>query len=226
MAPKQFTQQEDDHIREWYGKRKVKDIAADLGRSESAVGRRARRIGVNFQREVIRIDGKGFVRWSDEEVEILCRLYPTHDRNELAVILNRHPDSVWHKAKRLRLKKRKLKQEGETYVWKAKGRAPRVMIKIGGKSYGYQRWLWEQHYGPVPEGMRVITKDRNQLNVTLDNLELISDRCMIYENNPKISPEEAVTYDLLAKIKDHFNLPRRRKHNGKKHTDRHEQPAV
>ncbi len=35
--------------------------------------------------------------------------------------------------------------------------------------------LWEQANGPVPKGMNIVFKDRNTLNCTLENLEMISD---------------------------------------------------
>ena len=38
----------------------------------------------------------------------------------------------------------------------------------------YQRYLWEQKNGSIPEGMLIIFKDKNPLNCVLENLEMIS----------------------------------------------------
>lgn len=34
--------------------------------------------------------------------------------------------------------------------------------------------LWEQHHGPVPDGLILVFRDRNRQNIQLDNLELIT----------------------------------------------------
>jgi len=54
----------------------------------------------------------------------------------------------------------------------------------------YQRYLWEKYYGAIPEGRIVVFKDRDTLNVSLDNLELITrtenmDRNRNYEKSSR-----------------------------------------
>jgi hypothetical protein len=43
-----------------------------------------------------------------------------------------------------------------------------------GKFKAKHRLIWEQHNGPVPAGMIVVFKDRNPMNATIENLELIT----------------------------------------------------
>lgn len=38
----------------------------------------------------------------------------------------------------------------------------------------YHRYIYEQHYGPIPKGQVVIFKDKNQNNLSIDNLSCIS----------------------------------------------------
>jgi len=54
----------------------------------------------------------------------------------------------------------------------------------------YHRYLWEKYYGPIPEGRIVAFKDRDTLNVCLENLELITrkenmDRNRNYEKSSR-----------------------------------------
>lgn len=230
MPVRLFTPEEDAFIREWYGKISAPQIGLKLGRHADSIRRRAKRINANFAPEVYRQDGSTFRRWTHEEVEKLKEMYPTHSKHEIALAIGRDSDCVAHKAKSLKLSKRKYRKDGDVYVWRCKGHAHRLMIIINGKHRGYRRWLWEQHHGPVPDGFKVITKDGNNLNIVIENLELITDRLIFYRNNPRLTREEGITYDLLAKIKDHCGIPRtknKRRKNGKKNnTPGPEQPAV
>ena len=44
------------------------------------------------------------------------------------------------------------------------------------------RLLWEKHYGEIPKGYKVIFKDGNRHNITLDNLALVSNSEMLILN--------------------------------------------
>lgn len=63
--------------------------------------------------------------------------------------------------------------------------------------------LWEQHHGPVPEGMIVVFKDSDKTNITIDNLELITRGEHAVRNKLSYSsyePELKPTVALLAKV--------------------------
>lgn len=55
-----------------------------------------------------------------------------------------------------------------------KYRAIKVRHAKGGLAFQrYARWLWEKHYGPVPQGKRVIHKDGDEMNDDLENLTIV-----------------------------------------------------
>ena len=57
------------------------------------------------------------------------------------------------------------KADGEKYYYIRISQAKWVL---------YQRYLWEQKYGSIPNGMLIVFKDKNPLNCALENLEMIS----------------------------------------------------
>jgi hypothetical protein len=89
-------------------------------------------------------------------------------------------------------------------MWDKRGRAPEgsikmwrrefansnefvAHIKVNGRYVHWNRWIWEMTYGPVPEGMNVVFKDGNNMNLSLDNLELISNGELARRNAQKSS---------------------------------------
>lgn len=62
---------------------------------------------------------------------------------------------------------------GEIRIWKQNKR-PYKVIKTADGFRHYLPWLWEQHFGPIPEGMKVTTKDGNNLNAVPENLKVIT----------------------------------------------------
>lgn len=47
---------------------------------------------------------------------------------------------------------------------------------------GIHRLVWEEHYGPIPAGHKVIYIDGDYDNVSIDNLALVSSRELVYLN--------------------------------------------
>ena len=46
-------------------------------------------------------------------------------------------------------------------------------IFINGKNTLLHRYVWEKHYGKIPEGFQIHHKDKNRHNYSIENLELI-----------------------------------------------------
>lgn len=83
---------------------------------------------------------------------------------------------------------------GRTYIWiKPEGR--RMMPK--------HRWLWEQAYGPIPEGHCVQFKDGDTLNCVLANLYLISRKKQVRKNFDDLPDDRKA--EARAKMQDNRN---------------------
>jgi hypothetical protein len=77
--------------------------------------------------------------------------------------------------------------------------------------------LWEQVYGPIPEGSRLIYKDGDKLNCTLENLALVTlgENAVMNNNGLRSNvPEHTETGILIAKIK--IAAAQRKKKSGKR----------
>ena len=77
--------------------------------------------------------------------------------------------------------------EGEIRMWRQNNGRYVPAIKINGAFTHWNRWAWEQNYGPVPEGMNVVFKDDNPENYVLENLELIDNAELSRRNSQKSS---------------------------------------
>jgi hypothetical protein len=67
------------------------------------------------------------------------------------------------------------KQEHDITIRSDKSGREYKYIKVGYNKWQlYHRYIWQQENGPIPEGYVLSFKDRNSLNCTLDNLELIT----------------------------------------------------
>lgn len=66
----------------------------------------------------------------------------------------------------------------------------------------YHRVLWENEKGPIPGDLIVAFKDNNSLNVTIDNLELITKEENMYRNSRMNYPKEIIPSLVLLKQLD------------------------
>jgi hypothetical protein len=66
-----------------------------------------------------------------------------------------------------------------------------VYIRIAkGKYVLKHRLVWEQHNGPIPKGHIIIFKDRNKLNLNIDNLQMVTLRENMLRNTVTKYPIE------------------------------------
>jgi|GEM_PF-4756040 len=61
---------------------------------------------------------------------------------------------------------------GEVRVWESRGR-PIAQVKVDGKWKRAGRHFWEQAYGAVPAGYKVIHRDSDRSHYALNNLQLV-----------------------------------------------------
>ena len=105
------------------------------------------------------------------------------------------------------------------YLWKKIDDKPGIWL---------QNWkqlhllLWEEAYGPVPEGYRVIFKDKNKQNCVLDNLALVSMAENVVMNREGLrfeNPEHTEAGILIAKIKIAAGKQKKRRNTRERKAD-------
>lgn len=101
--------------------------------------------------------------------------------------------------------------------WETTGQEPIGTIKYWKRSYGgdfpviktdegfvhWGRYAWIQHYGSIEKGMNVVFSDGNNRNLSLNNLELVSDGELSRRNSEKASQGLSDAY--VAGIMTHKN---------------------
>lgn len=80
-----------------------------------------------------------------------------------------------------------------------------VLIKVAepNKYRLKHRVIWEEAYGPIPEGHNIIFRDGNRLNVSLDNLKMVTKQEMLIMNRRGLfntDPELTDTGHNIAKL--------------------------
>ena len=84
----------------------------------------------------------------------------------------------------------------------------------------YHVKIYQDAYGPIPKNHIIVFRDRNTLNVSLDNLECISRAENMQRNTlHRLSPEIKQTIRILTKLKKTIR-------NGKKQNQRSEKSSV
>ena len=74
------------------------------------------------------------------------------------------------------------------------------------------RLLWETEYGKIPRGYKIIFKDGNRHNITLDNLALVSNSQMLILNRHELIYDEKELTEVginIAKVIDKVNEKRK-----------------
>lgn len=120
--------------------------------------------------------------------------------------------------------KKGLKNPGSEKGWFKKGTTPKNWRPVGtervrGDGYVWikvaepnkwrqkQRVVWEEAFGPIPQGMKIIYKDKNRQNVTLENMMLVTDAQMailhgygMYKQQPELTEAGVGVAKLLDAI--------------------------
>jgi hypothetical protein len=117
-----WTRGETNEFRRLYGTRSDEDLALIFGRTVDAVKRLALRYCLAKDKAYVkRLAGRGATRmprWSEQELDVLRRLYPNTPNLDIAQRLNRSVKSVVSKAHHLDLKKdvERLREMGRENV--------------------------------------------------------------------------------------------------------------
>lgn len=154
MAYKFYTIREIRFIQDHYEQKGPAWIADQLDRSRRAIGLRGRKMGLKYKGPKISVFEKGAEPWNkgmhyspkgSEKGRFKKGDQPANTREPLKPYLrNDHGAQYWF-----------IKTES-------------------GKIMPYHRFIWETAVGPIPKGYVVIFKDRDTMNLDLNNLDCIS----------------------------------------------------
>lgn len=105
----------------------------------------------------------------------------------------------------------KVSPVGTIRIWKNQFNKPFKVIKIEGGFVHYAPWLWLQHNDSIPEGHVIGFKDKDNMNVVIENLicidraeHAIRNRMIDYDLFPEEMQQTIVLISKLkSKIKQH-----------------------
>ncbi len=193
MNGQEWTPKEDRRIIELYPNCNTKELAKELGRSYKTVLNRAYFLGVKKSKAFLQKQGEK-LKASGKAHRFKKGHTPMTKGKKQTEYMT--PEAIARTAK-TRFKKghkshNALRDWQETERKDSKGR-PYIFIKVPGirKAVLKHHWLWEKHTGKkVPKGYNVVFKDGNTLNVTIENLECISNAGLMSRNTLHNYPKE------------------------------------
>lgn len=202
----------DDIIIAEYLKTPVKTLADKIGRSSDYVKGRLKRLNLVIPREII------------EQRKLDSRKKPgcIPKNKGLKQVDYMSPEMI-ERTKATRFKKGQLPhnaigfKDGDIVTrcyHKDRNAPPYKWIRIGkGKWEMYHVHLWKQYNGPVPDGHIIIFKDKNTMNVVIENLECITKAENMTRNSIHQYPEEIKkTIQTLSLITRKINRHEKQHH--------------
>lgn len=191
-----FTEDEDKFLKDNYLVIPTKRMSLMLGRNESSARQRMKRLGITVPADIIAKfransqikkgatppnKGKKQSEYMSKEAIEKCK--PTQFKKGQKPHNTRAADGEFSDRK---------DKTGKVY------RHIRVSI---GKWVLYHSYLWEKKYGKIPKGHCLWFKDGNSMNITLDNLELITRAENVRRNSVhRYTPEMKQAFRLIKKI--------------------------
>lgn len=146
-----WTEQEDNLLEIFYGKTRTTELARCLGRSPGSVYARAFQLGLKKSEEYMKA---------------------THGQH-LIELVRAGVSKPFKKGESPYIGARPIGSERINSY----GFLERKIAETDNKRANWRlvhQLVWEQHFGPIPEGHAVLFKDGNKRNITIDNLECIS----------------------------------------------------
>tara|TARA_R110002050_G_scaffold203556_1_gene338831 strand:- start:1595 stop:2230 length:636 start_codon:yes stop_codon:yes gene_type:complete len=194
---KRLTPEQENYIKSHYLKKPVKQLATELGTTYGVIMRRLKKWGLEMPAEVI-AKNRAAGRFKKGSV-------PFTKGKKQADYLS--PEAI-ERTKKTRFRKGSVPHnvspvgDGHVVTRRDSSNLYYKYIRIS-KGYWelYHRYLWRQHYGEIPEGQLVTFKDGDSLNVSIENLMLISKSENMLRNSLHNYPKEIVpTLALINKL--------------------------
>lgn len=195
-----------EEIKRRYPNEPTKKIAQDLGLTASQVYNRAFKMGLKKSDEYNNtLDSgrfpKGIRRSPDTEFK---KGMTPHNKGK------KMPSEVYKKVSNTFFKKgnkpHNIKKDLDISIRRDKSGAEYKYIKLSDSDWElYHRYIWRQHHGTIPKGHIVVFKDKNSMNCTIENLEIITykenmDRNTIQRYPAPLRQVIKLTNKLIRKI--------------------------
>jgi hypothetical protein len=169
---RKWTNDELCYIKENYCNKYTIEIATKLNRSVRSVYQAANTLGLKKTKEFMQIA----LERESQKLKILgtnTRFKPGHLTYNKGQKMSKE---VYDMVKVSMFKKgnepHNMKYDGHERICAKDGY---VYVRISkGKYVLKHRLVWEQHNGPIPKGHIIIFKDKNKLNLNIDNLQMVT----------------------------------------------------
>lgn len=207
MPPRQYTSEQEQYVIQHYANTQSSTIAKAIGVSVFCVYRIAEKHGIKKSQEFLNTEQSG-------------RLSKMRVKGEAHRYLKGH--TPWNKGKNMpvvgRMAETQFKKGNEPHNTKHDGyerisKDGYIEVRIRkGKFMFKHRYLWEQVNGPVPKGHCLVFKDGNKMNITIDNLEVITRSENMKRNTiHRYSEELKPIVKLIGKLKNKINEKQNRR---------------
>ncbi len=196
---KKFTKEEEQYIISNYPNMETRLIAEKLNRTHASVHRKAWSLGVKKTAEFL-----------EKDKERLRIVGASHRFQKGNVPLNKGQKmstETYEKCSKTFFKKggkphntkkeNSIELRGDGYLWS------KIKDKVWDLTH---RLEWIKHNGQIPDGYIVVFKDKNRMNVSIENLELITLKENMLRNSIQNYPQEVQEcMKLVSKIKKKIN---------------------
>ena len=198
---KRWNKREVKYLRKNYPDGNTAEIASALGRTVQGVCNKAWSLGVHKSPEYV---AAAFQKFQNSPGSISNRFkpgnVPSHKGKKQWQYMS--PEAI-ERNKRVRFKPGRRPHNAKPDGYETVNSDSYVMVKVPGCPRMVRKhiWTWEQHFGPVPEGMLVTFRDGDKTNCSIDNLVLRSRAEAMALTVKKISPEKREATILKSQAK-------------------------
>jgi len=208
-----WTDQEIVLLRQMYADNRTDAVANILGISISSVYQKALALGIKKSEEFMQSENSGRANVLREKGK-LYRFEKGHiswNKGKKMKVTGRMAETQFKKG----LLPHNTKHDGAKSVRKDRSGRPYTYVRVSKAKWRMEHvMIWEQNHGPITNGMVVVFKDGNTMNVQLDNLEMINRGELMRRNTIHRYPPE-----LISVIKANKKLIKTIEKNGKEQAE-------
>ena len=188
MSGKIWTSKEINYLQQHYPDRRSADIAKELNRSLCSVYSQARILGLKKSKQFMDSEwsGRNNVLQEGGKAHRFPKGHTPYNKGKKQ---SEYMDSeTIEKSAKTRFqnghKPHNTKYDGALSIRKDSYGIAYIYIRVAEEQWELlHRKIWEQHYGPIPKRYNVVFKDKDQANLDINNLELVSNQELMERNS-------------------------------------------